>query len=461
MFWKSLIYLLRIDKGVERKMKCKYVFGIIVIAASVVIFKRDTVFAEQLCLVQGTGNGEMTIEQMLQSYEWYSGAGRQIRSDLYLAALEEQSAREGKAEAESDTAKIQVMLLQLANQKEQLENAEKELETACRILSEKEAGQGLSEEESEQKAALEQAISEHKERLAALEEQMNQLEVQESEREFAMISARLGWKQKAFYTENREHLADIRMKALNYALLSKAWNLALLQKQQEYYASCEELLDLRKKVNEIKEKHGISFEEIEKNELFIEEKKIEEYLAAAKEKVETTTEELRKETGLERQSLIFSYQTTWNSYDEKTVVNRFLENSEVYLQLEYYRSMYQEYGQELPPEEAQAREQARALVENYEIKAGLNRKQLAAYAREMLSAYDKAERELSLAEKNCEVCRKKYFAECKKSEYGRATRQSVLESRIEMEKAELDYLQCVIEKVQMEYILENGVEVQK
>lgn len=442
-------------------MKCKYVFGVLVIAASVVILKRDSTFAEQMYWVQGTGSGEMTVEQMLQSYEWYSRAGRQIRSDLYLAALEEQSARESKSEAESDTAEIQVVLLQLANQKEQLEDAKKELEAACRILSEKEAGQGLSVEESEQKAVLEQAIREHKEGIAVLEEQMNRLEAQASEQEFAMLSARLGWKQKAFYTENRERLVDIRMGILNYALFSEAWNLVLLQKQQEYYTSCEELLDLRKKVNEIKEKYGIILGEIEKKELFIEEKKMEGYLTATKEGIETTTGELRKETGLEKQSLIFSYQTTWNSYDEKAVVNRFLENSEVYLQLEYYRRMYQEYGQELPPEEEQAREQTRALVENYEIKAELNRKQLEAYAKEVLSAYDKAKKEFSVAKENCEVCRKKYLAECKKSEYGFATKQSVLESRLKMEEAELDYLQCIVEKVRLEYILENGVEVQK
>lgn len=50
-------------------------------------------------------------------------------------------------------------------------------------------------------------------------------------------------------------------------------------------------------------------------------------------------------------------------YDEKTVINRFLENSEVYLQLEHYLRMYREYGKKLPLEEGRAG----ALAENEHI----------------------------------------------------------------------------------------------
>lgn len=442
-------------------MKCKYIAGIIAIAASVVIFKRNTVFAEQLCLVQGTGNGEMTVEQMLQSYEWYSGAGKQVRSDLYLAALEEQGARAGKAEAESDAVQIQVLLLQSAARKEQSESAKKELEALYQNLLEKAAEQGLSKEELEQKTELEKEISKFKEEIAIFEEQMAQLEVQKTEREFAILTAQLGWEQKAFYTENRDNLAGIRMKSLNYTLLSKVLNLALLQKEQEYYDCCEELLNLKKKVNEVRQSYGISVKEIEEKELLIEEKRVKGNVAAVKKIIDRTVDEIAEETGLGNKSLFLSYQVVWNVYDGKTVANRFLENSEMYLQLEYYQNMYREYVQGLPQSKGQIKEQASALIENYEIKEELNRKQLETYAKETLSAYDEAEGEFSIAEKNCEVCKNNYFAECKKIEYGCTTKQSVLESRAELMKAELNYLQCVIEKIRLEYLLENGIEVRE
>lgn len=401
-------------------MKCRLFAGITVAVMSLLIARPHTASAEQLYLVRGSGMGEMSVEQLLLSYEGHSTAGRQIRNALYLVSLEERSARMSKVSAEETSARLQSAIEQLAWQKEQSAETEAQMD--------------------------------------ALEEQIEQLELQKQEQELAILGAKLGWKQKTFYTENRTTLFDIRMNRKNYVVLSKALNLALLEKQQEYYACCEELLEVKKTVAEVRERYGIATE-TEKKELLTEEKELAGYVMSAKETADATVNELIRETSLGNSSLLLSYKKEWKGYDTRSVVSRFLKNTEAYLQVEHYMQMYREYEHDLPQEEAEAKEQAKALVENYEIQEEISRKQLEAYAEEMLAAYGEAQRKFDAAEANLSVCEKRYYAECKKQEYGMATKQSVLECKAELLNAEAEYLQCVVEKVRLEFILEHGIYV--
>lgn len=402
-------------------MKSRYIVGIAVIVMSVLAARSHTAEAEQLYLVRGSGAGEMSVEQLLLSYEGYSLVGRQIRNDLYLASLEERSARISKVSAEETSTNLQAVIAQLTQQK---------------------------------------ALLTEEEQIGELENQITQLEMQRQEQELAALGVRLGWEQKAFYTENRNTLFDIRMNQENYTLFSKILNLGVLEKQREYYACYEELLAVKRRVTEVRRRYGISTE-TEGKELLVEEKRVEGYVLSAKETADAIVDELMREAALGNKSLLLSYETEWKTYDERTITNRFLNNAEAYLQVEHYQQIYREYEQNLPQEETAAKEQARALTESYEIQEELSRKQLEVYAKEMLAAYEEVRIKFDMAEENLLVYEKKYIAECKKQEYGLATEQSVLECRVKFLTAELEYLQCVVEKLQLEYVLDHGILVER
>ena len=88
-------------------MRGRYAVAVAVVAMSLLTAGEYTAKADQLYLIHGNGTGKMTVEQLLTSYENNSAVGRQIRNDLYLASLEEQSARTSKVNAENVNAKLQ------------------------------------------------------------------------------------------------------------------------------------------------------------------------------------------------------------------------------------------------------------------------------------------------------------------------------------------------------------------
>ncbi len=403
-------------------MRGRCAVAVAVVAMSLLTAGEYTAKADQLYLIRGNGTGKMTVEQLLTSYENNSVVSRQIRNELYLASLEEQNVRTSKLNAEDVSAKLQEALAELEQQK---------------ALSE-----ALEDSEEEQ--------------VQLLEQQMEQLEAKRKEQELAVLSADLGWRQKAFYTQNSSTLCDIRTNQEKYAFLSEVLNLSVLDKQKEYYSCCEELLEIRKNVATIRGKYGVA-SETEEKEILLEEKKVEEYVLSANEVKESILDRVTKVTYYGNTSLVLDYETGWKEYKEGSTIQKFLNNAEAYLQAGYYEQMYREYGQKLPPEQADAKEQAEALADGYALQEEVSRLQIEMYAKNMLSAYEEAKIRYDAAEEARVICEKKYYAECIKQEYGRATKQSVLESKGNLLNAEMECLQCITEKVKLEYVLDNGI----
>lgn len=388
-------------------MRRNYMVGIVAVVLSVCLAAPYTATAKQVNLVSGSGTGSMSVEQLLSSYEAYSVGGRQIRSDLQVASLGEQG---------------------------------------------------------------------------------------------------------EFYTEYKDRLSQIRMSSKKYAIFSEALELAVVKKQQEYYASCRELIELKTKVVEIKKHFGLSVGP-EETELCTEKKSIEKNVLATQKSQKLLVEELRAETNLGNYSLGYFFTTGAKMYDEATIVYRFINNSEAYLQAGYYSREYREQEAELrqpiaepilevnkdggseennepevegvsgessvldkgsvledevlAEEETEQEEQSQvpeevllqlgALAENYGIQQEITRKQLEKYAKQMLAAYEENNLNLEAAQSNLFTYREKYNMETKKLEYGRSTKIAVLESEIAMLDAETDYLQCLVKKAQLEYMLDYGV----
>lgn len=403
-------------------MRGRYAVAVAVVAMSLLTAGEYTAKADQLYLIRGNGTGKMTVEQLLTSYENNSAIGRQIRNELYLASLEEQNARTSKVNAEDVSAKLQEALAELEQQK---------------ALSE------VMEDSGEEQVQL-------------LEQQMEQLEAKRKEQELAVLGADLGWEQKAFYTQNSSTLCHIRTNQEKYAFLSQVLNLSVLDKQKEYYSCYEELLEIRRKVAAVRGKYGVT-SETEEKEILLEEKKVEEYVLSANETKESILDRVTKVMYYGNASLILNYETEWKEYKEGSTIQRFLNNSEAYLQAGYYQQMYRDYGHRLPAEQTEAKEQAEALADGYALQEEVIRLQIEAYAKAMLSAYEEAKIRYDTAEEARTLCEKKYNAECIKQEYGRATKQSVLESKGNLLNAEKECLQCVTEKVRLEYVLDNGI----
>jgi len=387
-------------------MKRNYMVGIVAVVLSVCLATPYTATANQVNLVSGSGTGSMSVEQLLSSYEAYSVEGRQIRNDLYLASLGEQG---------------------------------------------------------------------------------------------------------AFYTEYTDRISQMRMSSKKYALFSNALELCLLNKQQEYYASCKELTELKSTVVAIKKRFGLSVG-TEETELRAEKKSVEKNVQAAQKSKELLVEELREETSLGNDSLGYFFATGAKTYDESTIIYRFINNSEAYLQAGYYSREYREQEAELrqpiaepiseeegvsdessisdkndlpegedgfeeggaqedeePPVEEETEQEQQpqvpeevllqlgALAENYGIQQEVIRKQLGKYAKQVLAAYEENNLNLEAAQSNLSAYREKYNMESKKFEYGRSTKIAVLESKIAMLGAEAEYLQCLVKKAQLEYMLDYGV----
>ena len=329
-------------------MKRKVWCAVAVIAMSLLAGKPQAASAEQLYLIQGSGAGEMTVEQLLASYDTYSTAGRKLRNDLYLTCLEEQ---------------------------------------------------------------------------------------------------------EGFYTEHRDLLTGIRRDRQAYAVLSEVLNLAVLEKQREYYECGEALLEIKRRVAAVRKRYGLSVA-TEERELWAEETEIANGTLEVKRAAEQTTELLRQEARLGDRSLVLSYLTDWKDYDTEAVLRRFCDNSEACLQAEYFLSLYREQE---TGSEGELKEQAEAVEANYVLREEISREQAEAYARELLAAYEETARGLAVAEERRSVCEEKYDAECRKREYGMATWQSALECRAELLQAEAEYLRCLGKKLLLEYALDRGV----
>lgn len=337
-------------KGVGGTMKRKVWCAVAVIAMSLLAGKPQAASAEQLYLIQGSGAGEMTVEQLLASYDTYSTAGRKLRNDLYLTCLEEQ---------------------------------------------------------------------------------------------------------EGFYTEHRDMLTGIRRDRQAYAVLSEILNLAVLEKQREYYECGEALLVIKRRVAAVRKRYGISVA-TELRELWAEETEIANGTMEMKRAAEQTAELLRQEAGLGDRSLVLFYRTDWKDYDTEVVLRRFCDNSEACLQAAYLLSLYREQEPETVSE-GELKEQAEAVEANYVLQEEISREQAEAYARELLAAYEETARGLAVAEERRSVCEEKYDAECRKRECGRATWQSALECRAELLQAEAEYLRCLGKKLLLEYALDRGV----
>lgn len=287
--------------------------------------------------------------------------------------------------------------------------------------------------------------------------------------------------QGEFYTEYKDRITQMRMSGKKYAILSDALELSLVKKRQEYYASYEELVGLKATVVKIKKRFGLSVGP-EETELRAEKKGVEKNVLAAKKSEELLVSELRKETDLGNDSLEYFFATGGKTYDEYTVIYRFINNSEAYLQAGYFSRIYREQEAELQqpteeriPEEDDVLEeegteleeqpqipevvklQIGALAKSYEIQQEVIRKQLEKYAKQVLAAYEENNLNLEAAQSNLSAYQEKYNMECKKFEYGRSTRILALESKIAMLGAELEYLQCLVNKTQLEYMLDYGV----
>jgi len=152
--------------------------------------------------------------------------------------------------------------------------------------------------------------------------------------------------QGAFYTEYTDRISQMRMSSKKYALFSDALELCLLNKQQEYYASCKELTELKSTVVAIKKRFGLSVGP-EETELRAEKKSVEKNVLAAQKSKALLVEELREETSLGNDSLGYFFATGAKTYDESTIIYRFINNSEAYLQAGYYSREYREQEAEL------------------------------------------------------------------------------------------------------------------
>lgn len=319
--------------------------------------------AEELHLVQGTGNRVMTVEQLLQSYEWCSDDCAKVRSDLYLAELEEE-------------------------------------------VSEKNAG-------GEQSG-------------------------------------------KGFYTDYGRNIQESRTDKLKYEMLSETLLLSLLEKQQEYYECQKEWILLKQRVSKLRVRFGIA-DAAETEALLREQMEVEGLIAEAKRTAERIVTELKKETQLGEESLVLSYETAGKAYCESEVVFHFRYNSESYLQFGYYAGMYREYENELPFGEESLKLQTEALASNYELQERMLGEQLQLYAKDKLAEYEELQGKLEVAKGTLGACEKAYTAECKKLYYGRATKLSVVECKMELLSAELKCLQYLVDKTKLEYALDHGV----
>lgn len=431
------------------------VVGVLGFALGLMTSRGYLASAEELRLVQGTGSRVMTVEQLLQSYEWYSDDCAKVRSDLYLAELEEDNAYANNSAAKAGAGELQVLSMQLAEQKGQLERTKAEYEAQYRELAGK-MGEEPSEDDAKQAEEALREIGILEEQIAAYETQDVTVKTKISAQELAVLDADLAWKGKAFYTDYGGQIEECRTDKLKYEMLSEALLLSLLEKQQEYYECQEEWLSLKKKASKVRVRFGIA--DVSETEAILREQtKVDGLITETKRAENRVLEELKEEAQLGDASLVLSYETVGKSYRKEVLVSRFCYGTESYMQLGYYGRMYREYGNELPEGEDSLKVQAAALASNYELQEQILREQLECYAEDKLAEYEELQRKLDTVKGELGTCEKRYKAECRKFDYGMATKLSVAECKAELLNAELEYLQCLVNKVKLEYVLDHGV----
>lgn len=410
--------------------------------------------AEEMTIVQGTGKKVLTVEQLLQSYEWYSDACAKVQSDLYLAGLEEDDAFAGKTTAENSEEELQALSLRLMEQKEQLGRKRAEYEASYRELTKE--GERVSEEAMEQAEALLREIESLEESMALYEEEAISMHDKMVTQRRVALDAELAWKGKSFYTDYRSRIEEGRIEELKYKILANIVSLPLLEKQQELYECQKERIVSEQKVNSVRARFGIA-DAVASEELSRKKTEIESLLAETESSVECVLNELKEEARLGDASVILLYEEEKNCYDEKIVSSCFHQGSEEYLQLGYYADMYREYEKKLPENEESLKVRATALAANYELQERMLGEQLTLYAKNMLAKYETLQTQFDIAKGRTDACKKRYMAECKKMEYGRTTRLSVLDKKAELLSAEIEYLQCVGEMAKIEFLLDHGV----
>jgi hypothetical protein len=151
------------------------------------------------------------------------------------------------------------------------------------------------------------------------------------------------------------------------------------------------------------------------------------------------------------------------AFSADSVTERFLQLDMTYVQMKYtletYKSHMDKYGkymrQNRDYKREAEREEADILHRRYSLEA--RKEMIEAYVKSLLAEYEALEKEIDHAEERLALARKNLETEQRKYSIGFSTKLILLKRETELRKTEYTLENLKIQKIKMEFMIENGI----
>lgn len=398
------------------------------------------------CPNYNTVQQTITLYQLLDCYEAYSTAAWKVRNDYMLNSSNSDILYDNETKACNNVDNTKNNFTSLEESKNELLTLKESLLQEYKTLDKIKDQSHIVEIDTE--------INDIENKLKTIEEQLglgsNLLDTNNVCYQESILKSNIG----SFYTNNRDLIINKDMNEIKYDLVKNICKLIALNEQTKYYNTYNELVDLKITVESKKVKLGIVNVE-DKEKLEAEKKTNQSLIQSNNDTYKLLYDSITKQANCANTTIKLDYMVEAKEYNKDDRINNFNFHYPDLLQLSYSQNAYDNYKNTLSDE--LLKKQIEYTVSNYDIQRLLLENSIRQYVNMACIEYNSVVNKLGISQDTILLMNKQYNKMKKKYDLGRATQLNVKEAECNLQKAYIDFYNILVEKILLEYILDNHV----
>ena len=272
------------------------------------------------------------------------------------------------------------------------------------------------------------------------------------------LSALLNRELLSFYSKNYKELISYEVLKQKYVLVSKYYQMMVLEKQKAYYTANAKYLSACKSIASIKYRYGRCTElEVSQISAQIEENKFVLYeIESEQEKLSSELSDMLGTT--ENFSVKIPVNTVATSYTLSDTIALLNKNEYSYEEALSYKDAYQVCNTcEKAVNGSITYKKNNVYMQQYSLQADSKKKKIASYARSTISSYIRYCKKLTATQSKLTNAETVYKNLRMKYQKGKASKVALLEANVNKAEAEFNFYSVVYNKELLEYVLNNGL----
>lgn len=391
----------------------------------------------------------LTVQELLNKYEIYNIDVANVRKKYELNQTKHKIYETQKSKLAEGVDLIKQEISTLSSQKLTLEQ---NLEL---LQSEYEECQKSEPVDMEYLSQLSGTIEQTQLQISGLQNQIITYQQSLTSSASSLSNTSLEAKLQQYYVDNQSILEKVEINKLKYSFLNSILSAIIMKEQEKYYTCYATNLETKEKVEKIKTKYGLSVP-VNLSSLTLEKSKnktICNQLAYAQKQIRDYVE---TETYQNNINLILDYSSDIKNYSKTTLITRFIDQNETYLDLTNAIKAYQDYlnNSDL---DALSEQQVNQTIQSYQLQSSILRKNIEKYVSDAFEDYINVVAQLEESKSEIEYANQQYTIVNEKYKKGRATLLEVQDKELKIKESECTYYEFLIKKVKLEFIFDNYI----